>query len=197
MAVDDQPRLGCGRLIDEVWDHIDQPPTAHEATCSFCSDARAGLGRLSVATAELKSSDAANAELQIGSAVKAAIMRIARAEVRRARRLPLEQPPADQIAAALTVSEQAVAAVVRGAADAVAGVRARRCTIDIDKTVMPASTQPLPAAVQVDLRIAVASTTVIPVAVTEIRRRIDEAMARWVGVIVTGTRIEVEDIYDV
>ena len=43
MAIDEHPRLGCGRSIDEVWQNIDRPPDAHELACDQCRAARASL----------------------------------------------------------------------------------------------------------------------------------------------------------
>lgn len=197
MAVDDQPRLGCGRLVDDVWDHAAWPADAHELTCPFCTDARARLVRLSAATEQLKHHDQTNADLQISTSVKTAIMNIARAEVRRARHIPLEQPPAGQVASPLLISEQAVAAVVRAAADTVRGVRARRCAVDIDKAaLLEPHDPPQPAAIHVNLRIAVSAATIIPEAMVEVRQEISRLLADRVGLDVTSIHIDVEDLYD-
>ena len=55
----------------------------------------------------------------------------ARAEVRRGRRLPLDEPVADGTVSDLSVSEQTVAAAVRRAGDAVPGVEVRRCRVEL------------------------------------------------------------------
>lgn len=197
MAVDDQARLGCGRSIEDVWDHADQPAHAHEAGCPFCADARAGLARLSAATDELKRHDDANPALQISSTVKTAVMGIARAEVRRTRRIPLEQAPPDQVEAPLTISEQAITTVVRAAADAVPGVRARRCSVDIDKDALTsAASELLPAAIYVDLQLLVSAAIGIPAAMVEVRHRVTATVAERVGLSVTSIRITVADLYD-
>ncbi len=197
MAVDERPRLGCGRLLDDVWDHADQPPDAHEATCPFCTEARAALVRLSAATEQLKHHDETNPDLQISTTVKTAVMNIARAEVRRTRQIPLEQPPPGHVNAALRISEQAVAAVVRAAADTVTGVRARRCAVDIDKAaLLEPSSSPRPGAIHVSLRIAVSATTSIPDAMVDVRHRISLQVTERVGLSITSIHIDVEDLYD-
>lgn len=139
MAIEPQPeRLGCGRLVDDVWARIDSPPDQHELTCLDCQDARRSLDRLVEATetSRLLGEDDDVPRPQ----VKSAIMSIARTEVRRGRPIPLERRTADRVqsmatsmvtsmVAELTVSDQAIVRVVRRAADTVAEVRARRIRI--------------------------------------------------------------------
>ncbi len=206
MAVDDQARLACGRPIEDVWEHADQPPNAHEAGCGFCTDARAGLARLTAATDELKRHDDADPDLRIGATVKTAIMGIAHAEVRRTRRIPLEQTPPDQVEAPLTISEQAITTVVRAAADTVPGVRARRCSVDLDKdtqtvdldkdALASAASELQPAAIHVDLRLVVSAAIGIPAAMAEVRHQVTATVAERVGVSVTSIQLTVEDLYD-
>ena len=206
MAVNDNPsRLGCGRLVDDVWERLDRPPDAHERSCPFCTDARADLQRLALATRQLIETDAHDAGLQIGPQVKTAIMTIARSEVRRARRIPLEPPPAGEVEAPLSISEQAVVALVRAAADEIPGVRARRCNVEIDKATlrMAPSTLPPTAAgsrspitLRVQLRVAVAAGTAIPSLVRQVRARVNRQVLRRVGISVSGVDVEVEDVYD-
>ena len=194
-----QPRLPCGRLVDDVWDRIDAPPTAHEQSCEFCTEARGRLARLAEATAELRLNDDQDPAMQIGVGVKSAIMQIARTEIRRSRILPLQRPAHHEGEPRLAISEQAVTAVIRAAADTVPGLRARRCTVDLDtsRTMETApNAPPEPAVVIVELRVAVAVHVSILEAVAACRARIEERMSRRTGLIISAINITVEDLYD-
>ena len=131
VSTDSTNRLGCGRDIDDVWATIDRPPSAHERQCPYCQEARASLGRLNRVIDAQRRADAAQPDLQPGPQVLSRVMEIARAEVRRGRRLPLDEPVADGTVSDLSVSEQTVAAVVRRAGDAVPGVEVRRCRVEL------------------------------------------------------------------
>ncbi|MCG2624372.1 Asp23/Gls24 family envelope stress response protein [Arthrobacter sp. I2-34] len=196
MALDDNiPRLGCGRSIDEVWTTIDQPPNAHEQDCDQCRTARASLAQLSEATRTMRGHDEEDPGLQPRSAVKDAIMSLARAEVRRGNRIPIHQVEQGVI----EVSEQAISTVIWFGADALPGVRARRCRVhpdypDIaDNPGPPART----AGLTVDLRIAVATGTYIPEAAHRLRQRITGMITAHVGLNAGTINIVVEDLYDV
>lgn len=131
VSTDSTNRLGCGRDIDDVWATIDRPPSAHERQCPYCQEARASLGRLNRVIDAQRRADAAQPDLQPGPQVLSRVMEIARAEVRRGRRLPLDEPVADGTVSDLSVSEQTVAAAVRRAGDAVPGVEVRRCRVEL------------------------------------------------------------------
>jgi len=194
-------QLSCGRDIDQVWDHLDLAPVGHELTCPYCRAARADLQELAQATRQLRDDDANNPDLQPGPAVLDRILDIARSEVRRGRRLPLDRPDVHGTSAN-TISEQAVTAVVRRAGDRNAQVQIRRCAIT---TVPPAPTperptsearDPDPAAVAVVLRVSVAHDLAIADATDRLREAVITAITQEVGVHVSGVDISVEDIHD-
>ncbi len=142
VSTDSTTRLGCGRDIDEVWASIDRPASAHEQQCVFCQEARASLARLAQVTAAQRRADADDPDLLPGPQVLTRVMEIARAEIRRGRRLPLDEQLDDGTVSDLTVSEQTVAAVVRRAGDTVDGVQIRRCRVELDR---PHRADPVPA----------------------------------------------------
>ncbi|MBB3327431.1 Asp23/Gls24 family envelope stress response protein [Microlunatus antarcticus] len=199
-------RLGCGRDIDEVWANIDAPPTPHELTCPFCGAARDSLHELERATAALRSADDEDPQLQAGPQVIARILEVARSEARRSRRLPLSKPRPGQVSDELTVSEQAVAAVVRRTGDRHGGLQVRRCSIDL-VTAAPAVDGPgpddeevpesgVPSDVRVTLRVSVRSDVAIPLLTRELRAAVMEVVDREVGINVVGVDVAVEDVHD-
>lgn len=194
MALDETiPRLGCGRSIDDAWSTIQQPPTAHENGCIHCRTARASLAKLAEATHTLREDDAEDASLQPQHTVKDAIMSVARAEVRRGNLLPVYR--ADQ--GGISISEQAITSVIWFGADALPGVRARRCRV---RPALETADDPRPAgtaAILVNLRIAVASGTEIPGTAEQLRQRIISMVTAHVGLNVGAVNITVEDFYDV
>ncbi|WP_067689989.1 hypothetical protein [Nocardia jejuensis] len=116
--------LPCGRGLERVWDRLEAVQNgsadAHEASCTHCRTARESLFALRAVTQELiDEPDPAPPDL-FGR-----IMFAVRSEVRRGATLSLATPHAG----AVGVSEQAVAVVLRFAADSVDGVRARRCRL--------------------------------------------------------------------
>lgn len=206
MALEDDPRLGCGRSIDQVWTTIDQPPDAHEQQCEQCQAARARLGMLREATRSLRESDLRDPALRPRPGVTEAIMGVARAEVRRGRRIPLHS---DQNGTT-EISEQALSSLVRSAAAAVPGIHPRRCRIET----RPAPTTPDgqgtpddgggPSAATADagprlvieLRVAAASGIDIPRTAETLRDEIGNAIPALVGIGAGTINITVEDLYD-
>lgn len=209
-------QLGCGRDIDQVWDHLDRAPDPHELTCPYCQAARADLAGLAEATRQLRVDDATNPDLQPGPAVLDRILAVARAEVRRGRRLPLDQPDSDGTTPN-TVSEQAVTTVVRRVGDRTADIQIRRCSI---ATISPVGTgsvpapsgdadaagsvgallagplEASPAAVAVSLRVSVAHDLPIVRATVQLRSAVVEAVDQEIGIDVTSVDIHVEDVHD-
>jgi hypothetical protein len=113
-------------------------------------------------------------------------MSAVRAEVRRRDMLPL--PTSEP--GPLRVSEQAVAAVLRFAADGVPGVRARRCRV----TVSPAADGEMLLAVE--LGIAVSYHAFAADALAVVRTRVTAAASGRVGLRVTRLDLTVTDLYD-
>lgn len=194
MAVNDDTRLGCGRTIDDVWAAVDQPPTLHEQHCEHCQRARASLTNLTVATTALRRHD--EEHLRPGPRVKSAVMNLVRAQVRRSQPIPLAVPEFGH-AAELTISEQAVVAVVWTAADAIPGVRVRRCQVQLaptgQRTGEPAS---LAVTLTVAVSVDVAVTTGIPAAVPALQTRITQLLTAETGLDARTIHVTVEDVYD-
>jgi uncharacterized alkaline shock family protein YloU len=119
--------LPCGRGIEELWQQLTAgvvpSPGSHEARCPHCRTALSGLSALRDATSEL-AAEPVTAPPRLAGAIMAAV----RVEVRRARMLPM---PGDDLepGGKAEISEQAVAVVLRFAADSIEGVRARRCRV--------------------------------------------------------------------
>lgn len=204
MAIDDIPRLGCGRSIDRIWATIDRPPTAHEEKCGQCQTARTQLRGLSEATRSLRESDLHNPALKPRPGVKNAIMDVARAEVRRGSRILLRSADTG----ITEISEQALSSLIRSAAAAIPGVHPRRCRIEIraaaaspagedhppGTTVMATDAGPR---LIVNLRVAAAPGIVIPLAAEALRHEISNAIPAGVGIGAGTVNIIVEDLYDV
>ena len=185
----DDTRLSCGRSIDDVWSHIDAAPDAHERYCPYCLEARARLLRLSLATADLRAAEAVDPELQPSPGFVASVMGLVRAEVRRGQVIPLGVVEAP----GLSISEQAVVVLVWSAADAVPGMRARRCRVrEVDR---PDVEHPLgPTLVDVDLTVAMDPGTSIPVASDQLRRSVVGRVDTETGLQVRSVDLIIEDL---
>lgn len=203
----DTDRLGCGRHIDDVWDHLDHPPDAHEQTCPDCQTARTSLTGLATAIRQLHTADLDDPTLHTSPAVLTSIISVARAEVRRSRRIPLEPPsPAGE----LTISEQTIAGIVRRTSDDIAGIEARRCAVRLtdpgtevpndyqatDLTRSLGATANPSVTIHVRLQISIAAGLSIPGLTSELRSRIQTAIEQQVGVTAGTIDITVEDIHD-
>ena len=213
-------QLGCGRDIDEVWDRINRASDAHELTCPYCQAARADLAGLANATQAMRDDDTTNPDLDPGPHVLDRILAVARAEVRRGRRLPLDQPGADPTSVN-TVSEQAVTATIRRTGDRLPGVQIRRCVITADpsdrlESLTSDSAAPGeftrggptsdsapglltgrgPAAVAVSLRISVATHRSVVDVSNQLRAAVIDAVMQEVGMYVVAVDIAVEDLHN-
>ncbi len=204
MALDDIPRLGCGRSIDSIWATIDRPPTAHEEQCEQCQTARTRLERLSEATRSLRESDLHDPALKPRPGIKNAIMDVARAEVRRGSRILLRS--ADN--GTTEISEQALSSLVRSAAAAIPGVHSRRCRIEIRSAAAGLAGEDHPSGptgtaadagprLIVNLRVAAAPGIDIPLMAEALRHEISNAIPAGVGIGAGTVNITVEDLYDV
>ena len=204
MALDDVPRLGCGRSIDSIWASIDRPPTAHEEQCEQCQTARTQLERLSEATRSLRESDLHNPALKPRPGIKNAIMAVARAEVRRGSRILLRS--ADN--GTTEISEQALSSLIRFAAAAIPGVHSRRCRIEIRSAAAGPAGDDHPSGTTgtattagprliVNLWVAAAPGIDIPLMAEALRDEISTAIPAGVGIGAGTVNITVEDLYDV
>lgn len=199
MALDDTPRLGCGRSIDQIWSGIDQPLSRHEEHCKHCQTARARLQELKKATRALAESDQQDPQLKPRPGITTTIMDIARAEVRRGQRLLVRSTENGTI----EISEQALSTVIRGAATAIPGIHSRRCRIDIHSGTNDSSRNTLPANPHTDpvliinLRVAASANINIPRTIAALRREIHTSLPAGIGIDAGTINITVEDLYDV
>ncbi len=196
MAVRQANQLGCGREIDEVWDKVDLPPDTHEQSCPDCQAARESLTGLNAAAQEMARSDREDPLLQVDTAVFDHIVSIARAEVRRGRRLPLRQPAAGQSVEELTVSEQTVASIVRRLSDQIPGIETRRCRVELAEPTDGQDVAGAPATYLVTLRVSASGAVAIPEMVDDLRRRVIAAITATIGVRVSTVNVIVEDLHD-
>jgi len=176
--IDGHP-LPCGRLVEDVFDDVETGRTdAHSAECEHCATARRSLHQLTEAT-RLLVEDPAEPPPGLLDRVMAAV----RAELRRGAALPLpaQLGPAE-------VSEQAVAVVLRYAADSVAGVWARSCRIAAE----PA--RPGTVRIRMSLSLRYGSGPVEPL-VAEVRRRVSTALSGQVGLTAHTVDLELVDIW--
>lgn len=193
MALEDEtPRLGCGRRIDDLWEAIDTAPDYHERHCPDCQQARVALYNLASVTEAMRAQEQSHAGLQPSGRVKEAIMMVARAEIRRGKRIPLRATQAGTI----TISEQALAALVRFSADTMTGVRARRCSIELPETGTAAHGANGPD-ISIRLRVAVSASLSIPETIAGVRERIMAVVQAQVAINARQIDVLVEDLYDV
>ncbi|MFC6419239.1 hypothetical protein ACFP7B_14360 [Sanguibacter inulinus] len=207
-------RLACGRDMDAVWDRIGSPPDEHERGCPHCEQARRDLGELASLTALEREAERTAPGLEPDPAVLGRIMDVARAEVRRGRRFPLDEPEVSEPAPELTVSEQAVSASARRAGDAVPGVEVERCVVSLvvdgrgpwqaspvgvlDLRQGPDSYgRARPSRVEATLQITVPVSASIPAVAAEVRSSVRRRVSSEVGVDVVRVDIEVRDTRDV
>ncbi|GGL46864.1 hypothetical protein [Nocardia jinanensis] len=179
-------RLPCGRELEQVWERLDAVEAgdadAHEATCPYCRVARESLLALRAATQELIAEPEPTPPDLTGR-----IMSAVRSEIRRGRTLDLPTPHAGT----LEISEQAVAAVLRYAADSVPGVRARRCRIQ--EAEAGSGQQRL---VDVEMSIAIrAGGPPVDELLPLVRARIDAALPDSIGVGLRRLDVHVTDLY--
>ena len=201
MALEDIPRLGCGRSIDRIWATIDRPPTAHEEHCEQCQTARTRLQRLGEATRLLRESDLHDPALKPRPGIENAIMDVARAEVRHGSSVLVRS--ADN--GTTEISEQALSSLIRVAAAAIPGVHSQRCRIEIRSASLPGedhrsgttgtATTSRPRLI-VNLWVAAAQGIIIPRTMEALRQEISNALPAGVGIGAGTVNITVEDLYD-
>lgn len=180
MAVTDYG-LPCERDVEQVWERLDAVGAGladeHELTCPHCRAARESLLALREATSELVAEEDVPSPDLFGR-----IMLAVRAEVRHGSmvRLPTPEP------GFVEVSEQAVAAVLRYAADTVDGVRARRCRVRTGS-----------GGIEVDLTLAVSLRNAAgDEALARVRERVTAAAAARVGLPLARLDLLVDDVYE-
>jgi hypothetical protein len=210
MAVTTTTRLGCGRDVDDVWEHMDRPPDGHEEACPYCTAARADLAELSAATRRLAAADREDSTLRVPDGMLSDVLSIVRTQVRRGRTIPLLRPvPAGHDGAGdeapdLTVSEQLVATLVREVCDLDPDVEVRRVGIDATATPVPATVTAggapggiEPADLSIDLQVTVRHDVAIPDLLDGLRRTIRSQVLTRVGTTVSRIDVAVVDLFDV
>ena len=180
--------LPCGRFVEDVFDDLEVGRAdEHSRGCPHCATARRSLTTLMEATRALVDDPAEPPPNLLDR-----IMQAVRAEGRRGAALPLV--PTDDTGAAapdlgpVDISEQAVAAVVRYAADTVEGVRARSCRIVVD----PADPHALRIEMTVSLRYGTGPAQDL---LDIVRARIGSALQGQVGVRAGAVDLHVVDLW--
>lgn len=175
-----QHDLPCGRSVEDLVDEVDAGKTSqHSLRCEHCATAERSLRQLSEATATLVDDEPAPPPGLLDK-----IMYAVRAEIGRGGSIdvPGEFGPA-------RISEQAIAVVLRYAADTVAGVRARRCQVDMDEHD--------PEAVSVLLTLALRyGTGPVQDMVAEVRSRVSAALSGQIGVRASAVDLVLEDVWE-
>ncbi|HEX2130249.1 MAG TPA: Asp23/Gls24 family envelope stress response protein [Actinophytocola sp.] len=170
--------LPCGRDVDEVWSGLGEPVDVHERDCPHCRATRGSLLVLRDVTREL-----ADDETEPSRDLTGRIMAAVRADLRRHDLLPLPTPEPGS----LEVSAQAVAAVVRFAADGVAGVRARRCRVTAGAAA---------GALAVELNLAVSYHGFVRHLLDDVRDRVESAVGARIGVRLERLDLVLDDLYE-
>jgi hypothetical protein len=182
--------LPCGRDVETVWERLAEVEAGrgdgHDLTCPDCRDARASLNALREVTGELLA-DTAEPTSHLTGRIMAAI----RTEVRRRHDmvpLPTAEP------GLVRISEHAVAAVLRFAADSVEGVRSRRCRVQHFRANAGEEGEPM---LVVELSIAVSYPSFAWGALELVRERITAAVATRIGPRLHRLDLVIEDVYGV
>lgn len=209
MALNDTPRLLCGRPVDQVWIDFENPPTPHEQGCVYCQAARRSLDNLTAATQTLRTADDSNPDLQPSASMTANVMKIARAEVRRARPIPLDEArPEANADITLTISEQAIATVIRHIADTTEGAEARHCRIEVDLTTAPDTVDSAgidsgggdgfgaATRLQIELTVSLPVGSPLSTAADSLRTAIAHGVRDQLGLTTSRIDIVVEDLHD-
>ncbi|MEU8895631.1 Asp23/Gls24 family envelope stress response protein [Nocardia sp. NPDC048505] len=176
--------LPCERGLEEVWERLDDVEgDDHDVSCPHCAAARESLLTLRNATRELiEEPDPPPPDL-FGR-----IMSAVRADVRRSRTVTVDTP----LPGAIQVSEQAVATVLRFAADTVDGVRARGCRVHSSETDDDGE-----QTIAVEMTIAVRNgEQTIETLVSAVRERARAATNARIGVRLGRLDITVVDLYE-
>ncbi len=178
-------RLPCGRELEQVWDRLDAVDAGfgdeHETGCPHCSAARESLRALRAATAELISEPE-----QAPPDLFGRIMSAVRADAHRGQALELPTPAPGRV----EVSEQAVAAILRYAADTVPGVVARHCRV---RGVATDDIHRVEVRMSVVIRIG---HTTVGAALPLVRARVAAALSARVGLVLERLDLVVADIVD-
>lgn len=170
--------LPCGRLVEDVLDDLDAGRSDdHSATCEHCVTARRSLENLAEATRALIDDLAEPSPNLLDR-----IMQAVRAEIRRGDVVAL----GDTGLGSVDLSEQAVAAVLRYAADTVDGVWARSCRLAADGAGTVSVTMSL------SLRFGAGPAERL---VADVRERLAAALAGQVGLYASRVDLQIVDVW--
>lgn len=178
----DDYTLPCGRRLEDLWKLVEagqNPTDPHELTCPHCRTARSGLVVLWDASRQLASEPVT---MPVGLTDR--IMSAVRADIRRTATvsMPAERGPVE-------ISEQAIAVVLRFAADQVEGVRARHCVVRVRPDAPP-------GVIDVELSIALRyGTGPAEHVLAAVRSAVTSAASRAIGLRLATCDLRVEDIY--
>lgn len=205
MEIETDSLLACGHSLDSVWDTLGTDPTPHQKNCTYCQEARKQLTAVDKATRELRESDESDPQMKLGPAFTATIMDIARAEVRRGRKIPLTDGEVGEV----NISEQALTALIRSALEEMPEIHARRCRIDVrmndsagaDSSEPMEPTELVPQqdvgeTMHVNLRVATLASVAIHETVEHARQLVSKRLLDVLGTTVDTINITVEDIFD-
>lgn len=177
--------LPCGRDVETVWERLDNLDAGlvdlHDLDCPHCAAARESLRALRAAVDELTYDTAEPSTDLVGR-----IMSAVRAETRRHDMVPLSS----QTPHGAQISAQAIASVLRFAADTVSGVRARRCRVRAADSI-----EGVPA-IDVKLSIAINYGGLADGAYDLVRERVSSAVAARIGVRLARLDIVVADVFE-
>lgn len=182
---EEDERLGCGRLLTDVWEAWDTGRSAddpHFAACPFCSAALADLTSLGDAVRHTCDQEPGPPDT---TAITARVMDLVRLEMRPGRPLPLGEPGEDH-----WMVEAAVARILREAVDKLPGVRAGSCRI--------APLDPADPTGELHIRVEVAASLGLPLRdlADAVRARVAEVADRDIGIRLATTDVLVVDILD-
>ncbi|WP_371627600.1 hypothetical protein OG245_36360 [Streptomyces sp. NBC_01116] len=182
---EEDERLGCGRLLTDVWEAWDTGRSAsdpHFAACPFCSAALADLTSLGDAVRHTCDQEPGPPDT---TAITARVMDLVRLEMRPGRPLPLGEPGEDH-----WMVEAAVARILREAVDRLPGVRAGSCRI--------APLDPADPTGELHIRVEVAASLGLPLRdlADAVRARVAEVADRDIGIRLATTDVLVVDILD-
>ena len=183
MAVNDADySLPCGRDVEAVWDRLAIVDAGgadeHDRSCPHCTAVGKSLRALRSAVDELAAETVEPPTDLVGQ-----IMSAVRADTRRRDMLPLPSQAPNEA----RISAQAIASVLRFAADTVDGVRARRCKVRQSEA---------PDGIEVELSIAVSYRGLATCAYDLVRERVTGAVSARIGVRLTRLDLLVADVFD-
>ncbi|MEU7477805.1 Asp23/Gls24 family envelope stress response protein [Lentzea sp. NPDC042327] len=173
--------LPCGRDVEQVWEAI-EVADEHTRRCPHCSAVRESLLVLRAATEEM-----ARDRVEPPSDLVSRVMSAVRADARRGEVLPLPSAGADPA----RISTQAIAAVLRFAADGVDGVRARGCRVR--EAVESSESDPV---IEVELGIAIVAGHTSAQTFDVVRERVIAAATARIGVRLARLDLVVSDVLE-